>query len=37
MEEIKFVETVIERDARSDYGGIIERLKSSAGMKLAIL
>ena len=37
MEEIKFVETVIERDARSEYGGIIERLKSCEGMKLAIL
>ena len=31
MEEIKFVRTVIERDARSEYGGIIERLKSSEG------
>ena len=31
MEEIKFVKTVIERDARSEYGGIIERLKSSEG------
>lgn len=37
MEEIKFVRTVIERDARSEYGGIIERLKSSEGQKLAIL
>jgi hypothetical protein len=37
MEEVKFVRTVIERDARSEYGGIIERLKSSEGQKLAIL
>ncbi len=37
MEEIKFVRTVIERDARAEYGGIIARLKSAEGMKLAIL
>ena len=31
MEEVKFVRTVIERDARSEYGVIMERLKSSEG------
>ncbi|KAL4468003.1 hypothetical protein ABPG72_015873 [Tetrahymena utriculariae] len=37
IEEIKYVKTIIERDARNEYSGIIERLKSAEGQKLAIL
>lgn len=36
-EEIKHVKTVIERDARAEYGGIIERLRSAEGKKVAVL
>eukprot|EP01017_Pseudomicrothorax_dubius_P044409 TRINITY_DN7500_c0_g1_i14.p1 TRINITY_DN7500_c0_g1~~TRINITY_DN7500_c0_g1_i14.p1 ORF type:complete len:453 (+),score=81.14 TRINITY_DN7500_c0_g1_i14:44-1402(+) len=36
-EEIKYVKTIIERDARAEYGGIIERLRYAEGVKLAIL
>jgi len=37
IEEIKYVETIIERDTRVEYGGIIERLSSAEGVKLSIL
>jgi len=37
MEEIKYVKLIIERDIRAEYGGILERLKSAEGIKLAIL
>lgn len=36
-EEVRYVKTIIERDARAEYGGIIERLRSAEGVKLAIL
>lgn len=29
VEEIRFVKNIIERDIRSEYGGYLERLKSS--------
>jgi palmitoyltransferase len=37
IEEIRYVKTIIERDARAEYGGIIERLKSAEGIKVAVL
>ncbi|KAM3142964.1 hypothetical protein pb186bvf_005027 [Paramecium bursaria] len=37
IEEIKYVKTIIERDARAEFGGVLERLKSSEGSKLALL
>jgi len=37
IEEIKYVETIIERDTRVEFGGILERLNSSEGVKLSIL
>ena len=37
MEEIKYVKTIIERDVRAEYVGILERLKSAEGNKLAVL
>ncbi|CAD8111607.1 unnamed protein product [Paramecium sonneborni] len=37
IEEIKYVKTIIERDARAEFGGVLERLKQSEGQKLAIL
>jgi palmitoyltransferase len=37
LEEIKHVKNVIERDIRGEFGGMIERLKGSEGIKLAVL
>lgn len=37
IEEIKYVETIIERDTRVEYGGILERINSAEGVKLSIL
>jgi hypothetical protein len=37
IEEIRFVKGIIERDVRSEYSGILERLKSFEGVKLAKL
>lgn len=37
IEEIKYIKTIIERDARTEYGGILERLHSAEGMKAAVL
>jgi palmitoyltransferase len=37
IEEIKYVKTIVERDARAEYSSILERLKSSEGSKLALL
>jgi len=37
IEEIKYVKTIIERDIRSEYSGIMERLNSAEGLKLAVL
>lgn len=37
IEEIKYVETIIERDTRVEYGGILERLASAEGGKLSVL
>lgn len=37
IEEIRFVKGIIERDIRSEYSGILERLKSFEGVKLAKL
>ena len=31
------MKTIIERDARAEFGSILERLKSSEGSKLALL
>lgn len=37
IEEIRYVKSIIERDARAEYAGIIERLKSAEGQKVAVL
>lgn len=37
IEEIKTVKGIIERDIKNEYGGILERLNSAQGTKLAIL
>lgn len=37
IEEIRYVKQVIERDVRAEYGGILERLKSAEGIKVAVL
>ncbi len=37
VEEIRFVKNIIERDIRSEYSGILERLKNHEGVKLATL
>ena len=37
MEEIRYLRTIIERDVRAEFVGIIERLRSSEGVKLSIL
>jgi archaellum component FlaC len=37
IEEIKTVKGIIDRDIKSEYGGVIERLNSAEGVKLAIL
>lgn len=37
MEEIKYVKGIIEQDAKVEFGGILERLKSAEGKKLSIL
>lgn len=37
IEEIRYVKTLIERDIRSEYSGILERLKSAEGLKTAVL
>lgn len=37
IEEIKYVETIIERDTRVEYGGILERLNNAEGVKLSVL
>ena len=37
IEEIRFVKNIIERDIRSEYSGILERLRNFEGVKLATL
>ena len=37
IEEIKYVKTVIERDVRAEYNGILERLKSAESLKTTVL
>ena len=37
LDEIKTVKSVIERDIRNEYAGIMERLRSAEGSKTAIL
>ena len=37
VEQIRFVKNIIERDIRSEYSGILERLKNHEGVKLATL
>lgn len=37
IEEIRFVKNIIERDVRSEYSGILERLRNHEGNKLATL
>lgn len=37
IEEIKTVKGIIYRDIKNEYGGIVERLNSAEGVKLAIL
>ena len=36
-EEIRFVKNIISRDIRSEYSGMLERLKNSEGVRLANL
>ena len=36
-DEIKTVKSIIERDIRNEYAGIMERLKSAEGVKTAVL
>lgn len=37
LEEIKTVKGIIYRDIKNEYGGVVERLNSAEGVKLAIL
>ena len=37
IEEIKTVKGIIDRDIKNEYGGVIERLGSAEGVKLAVL
>lgn len=37
VEEIRFIKNIIARDIRSEYAGMLERLKSCEGIKLAQL
>jgi palmitoyltransferase len=37
IDEIKTVKGVIEKDIRSEYGAIMERLRTAEGVKLAVL
>ena len=37
LDEIKTVKSVIERDIRNEYAGIMERLRSAEGVKTAVL
>jgi hypothetical protein len=37
LDEVKSVKMVIERDIRNEYAAIMERLKSSEGVKTAVL
>jgi palmitoyltransferase len=37
VEEIKYIKTIIERDARQEFEALLERLRSAEGKKLAIL
>jgi palmitoyltransferase len=37
IDEIKRLKSVIEKDIRNEYGAIMERLRSSEGVKLAVL
>jgi hypothetical protein len=37
IDEVKTVKSVIEKDIRNEYGAIMERLRSSEGVKMAVL
>lgn len=37
VEEIRYVKTIIERDVRAEYNGMLERLRYSEGVKVAVL
>lgn len=37
IEEINYVTSAIERDARAEMGGILDRLRYAEGNKIAIL
>ena len=37
LDEIKTVKSVIERDIRNEYAGIMQRLKAAEGVKTAVL
>lgn len=37
LEEVKHVKTIIERDIRAEFGGMLERLRAAEGVKLAVL
>lgn len=37
LDEIKAVKGVIDKDIRTEYAGIMERLRSAEGVKLAVL
>ena len=37
IEEIQYVKTIVERDIRLEFEGILERLRGAEGTKLAVL
>ena len=37
LEEIKTVKNIVEKDIKNEYGAVIERLRSAAGVKSAVL
>lgn len=37
IDEVKTVKGIIEKDIRNEYGAIMERLRSSEGVKMAVL
>ena len=37
MDETSYVRSIIEKDARGEFSGVIDRLKNNEGQKLAII
>ena len=37
MDEITYVRSIIEKDIKGEYGGIIDRLKNAEGKKIAVI